>query len=169
MHGLNFNKEKATILLDRITDENQDVLGVPSVRKDTISTAANIILNLIIKSEVQNIIISGTSIRDGLIAKLNKENRINPDKVAYYKVLAKNQRFNGMQTKIKKIFNPIFKKIADKDLERVFKISTNLSDISWNEQPDLRGYIAANKILSLPIRDLTHVERVWMAKVVYHR
>ena len=55
LHGLNFNKEKATILLDRITDENQDVLGVPSVRKDTISTAANIILNLIIKSEVQNL------------------------------------------------------------------------------------------------------------------
>ena len=169
LHGLNLNKEKATILLDRITDENMDVLGIPPVRKDTISTAANIILNLIIKSEVQNIIISGTSIRDGLIAELNKENRINPDKVAYYNMLAKNQRFNGMQTKIKKIFNPIFKKIADKDLERVFKISTNLSDISWDEQPDLRGYIAANKILSLPIRDLTHVERVWMAKVVYHR
>ena len=71
--------------------------------------------------------------------------------------------------KLKKYLTLFSKKIADKDLERVFKISTNLSDISWDEQPDLRGYIAANKILSLPIRDLTHVERVWMAKVVYHR
>ena len=97
--------------------------------------------------------ISGTSIRDGLIAELNKENRTNTDKVAYYNVLAKNQRFNGMQTKIKNIFRPIFQKIADKDLERVFKISTNLSDISWDEQPDMRGNIAANKILSLPVRD----------------
>ena len=34
-----------------------------------------------------------------------------------------------------------YKKIADKDLERVFKISTNLSDISWDEQPDMRVYI----------------------------
>jgi hypothetical protein len=33
----------------------------------------------------------------------------------------------------------------------------------------MRGNIAANKILSLPVRDLTHIERVWMAKVVYHR
>ena len=84
-------------------------------------------------------------------------------------MLAKNQRFNGMQSKIKKIFKPIFKKIANQDLERIFKISTNLSDISWDEQPDLRGYIAANKILSLPLRDLTHIERIWIAKVIYHR
>ena len=33
----------------------------------------------------------------------------------------------------------------------------------------MRGNIAANKILSLPVRDLTHIDRVWMAKVVYHR
>ena len=169
LHGLVFNKERATVFLDRLSDENKEVIGIPPTRMNTISTAANIISNLILFSNVKNIMISGTSIRDGLIAELNKTNRINPDKVAYYKVLAKNQRFNGMQTKIKKIFNPIFKNIADKDLERAFKICTNLSDISWDEQPDLRGYIAANKILSLPIRDLTHVERVWMAKVVYHR
>ncbi len=29
--------------------------------------------------------------------------------------------------------------------------------------------LSLNKILSLPVRDLTHIERVWMAKVVYHR
>jgi len=84
-------------------------------------------------------------------------------------VLAKNQRFNGMQTRLKKIFKPIFKKIANKDFERVFKISTNLSGIAWDEQPELRGNIASDKILSLPIRDLSHVERVWMANVLYYR
>lgn len=169
LHGLKFDIERGIILLDQMSDENKEVLGIPPGRTDTISTAAKIITHLILSSNVKNIMISGTSIRDGLIAELNKENRINPDKVAYYNVLAKNQRFNGMQTKIKKIFGPIFEKIADKDLERVFKISTNLSDISWDEQPDMRGNIAANKILSLPVRDLTHIERVWMAKVVYHR
>ena len=169
LHGLNFKSEQATTLLDKMSDESEMVIGIPPGRIDTISTAANIMINLVFASSVKNIMISGTSIRDGLIAELNKENRVSPDKVAYYKVLAKNQRFNGMQTRIKRIFKPIFKKIANKDFERVFKISTNLSDIAWDEQPELRGNIASEKILSLPIRDLTHVERVWMANIVYYR
>jgi len=169
LHGLKFKSEQATMLLDKISDESEVVIGIPPGRIDTISTAANIMMSLVLRSSVKDIMISGTSIRDGLIAELNEENRISPDKVAYYKVLAKNQRFNGMQTRIKKIFKPIFKKIANKDFERVFKISTNLSDIAWDEQPELRGNIASDKILSLPIRDLSHVERVWMANVLYYR
>ena len=169
LHGLNFKSEQAITLLDKMSDESEVVIGVPPSRVDTISTAANIMTNLVLRSSVKNIMISGTSIRDGLIAELNKENRVSPDKVAYYKVLAKNQRFNGMQTRIKKIFKPIFKKIANRDFERVFKISTNLSDIAWDEQPEMRGNIASDKILSLPIRDLTHIEKVWMANIVYYR
>ena len=169
LHGLTFKKEKAIILLDNISESKENFLGIPSSRTGTISKAAEIMINLILHSEIKDVMISGTSIRDGLITELNSEKRVNPDKFAYYKVLAKNQRFNGMQSKIKKIFKPIFKKIANQDLERIFKISTNLSDISWDEQPDLRGYIAANKILSLPLRDFTHLERIWIAKVIDHR
>ena len=38
----------------------------------------------------------------------------------------------------------------------LFKISTKLTDISWDEQPDLRGYIGANKILSL-LLEIWHI------------
>ena len=169
LHGLKFKSEQATTLLDKMSDDGEMVIGIPPGRLDTISTAANIMISLVLRSSVKDIMISGTSIRDGLIAELNEENRVSPDKVAYYKVLAKNQRFNGMQTRLKKIFKSIFKKIAHKDFERAFKISTNLSDIAWDEQPELRGNIASDKILSLPIRDLSHVERVWMANVLYYR
>jgi len=169
IHGLSFKKEKAIILLDKITDSKVEVLGIPPSRQHTIETAANIIINLILKSNINRLTISGTSIRDGLIAELNEETITNSNTVDHYKILARNQRFKGMHNKVIKLFNPILKKITNKGFKKAFKISTYLSDISWDEQPDLRGYMAANKILSLPIRDLTHIERIWMARVVYHR
>ena len=78
LHGLNFKSEQATTLLDKMSDESEMVIGIPPGRIDTISTAANIMINLVFASSVKNIMISGTSIRDGLIAELNKENRVSP-------------------------------------------------------------------------------------------
>lgn len=84
LHGLKFKSEQATTLLDKMSDESEMVIGIPPGRIDTISTAANIIISLVLRSSVKDIMISGTSIRDGLIAELNEENRVSPDKVAYY-------------------------------------------------------------------------------------
>ena len=52
---------------------------------------------------------------------------------------------------------------------RLFKAASLLSDISWNEPPELRGAVAADRILALPIFSLSHKERAWLAKAVYHR
>ena len=117
--------------MDQMSDENKELLGIPPGRTDTISIAAKIITHLILSSNVKNIMISGTSIRDGLIAELNKENRINPDKVAYYNVLAKNQRFNGMQTKIKKYSVLYLKKLQIKILRGFLKLVLIFQKFLW--------------------------------------
>ena len=54
-------------------------------------------------------------------------------------------------------------------MKRLFKLSCQLSDISWNEVSDLRGVIAANRIISLPLKNLLHKERIWLAQAIYHR
>ena len=61
------------------------------------------------------------------------------------------------------------KNLIDPKLKRLFKLACQLSDISWNELSDLRGIIAADRILSLPLKNLLHKERVWLAQVIYLR
>ena len=55
------------------------------------------------------------------------------------------------------------------DSRRLLKAACLLSDVSWNEPPELRGAVAADRILALPIFSLSHKERAWLAKAVYHR
>ena len=44
-----------------------------------------------------------------------------------------------------------------------------MADIAWNEHTSSRGIIAAEKILLLPTNSLTHRERAWLAKTLFHR
>ena len=44
-----------------------------------------------------------------------------------------------------------------------------MADIAWNEHTSFRNVIAAEKILMLPTNSLTHRERAWLAKTLFHR
>ena len=74
-----------------------------------------------------------------------------------------------MQSAIKKFFDPLMEDLVGLKLKRLFKLACQLSDISWNELSDLRGAIAAERIISLPLKNLLHKERIWLAQAIYHR
>ena len=169
IHGLSIKTEKSVVVLDKMLDAKDEFPGVPQNRMPTIKNAANIMQNLILAIEPKKIIISGTSIRDGIVSELNPSKIINPDKSSNIKYFTKNQRFRGIQNAIKNLLDPILEKLIDPKMKRLFKLSCQLSDISWNEVSDLRGVIAANRIISLPLKNLLHKERIWLAQAIYHR
>ena len=74
-----------------------------------------------------------------------------------------------MQSAIKKFFDPLMEDLVGPKLKRLFRLACQLSDISWNELSDLRGAIAAERIISLPLKNLLHKERIWLAQAIYHR
>ena len=117
----------------------------------------------------KKVIICGTSIRDGIVSEINPSKIINPDKSSNIKYFTKNQRFSGMQNTIKKILDPFLENLIDRKFKRLIKLACQLSDISWNELSDLRGIIAADRILSLPLKNLLHNERIWLAQTIFHR
>ena len=65
--------------------------------------------------------------------------------------------------------SPIASLLDIPDSQRLLKAACLLSDISWNEPSELRGAVATDRILALPLFSLSHKERAWLAKVVYHR
>ncbi len=169
IHGLSIKPEKCVILLDKIIEAKNKFPGIPQNRMPTINNAANIMQNILIICDPKKIIISGTSIRDGVIFELNPSKLINPDKFSHIKYFSKNQRFPGMQNAIKKFFVPLMENLINPKLKRLFKLACQLSDISWNELSDLRGLIAADRIISLPLKNLLHKERIWVAQAIYYR
>ena len=44
-----------------------------------------------------------------------------------------------------------------------------MADMCWHEHSDLRGDIAARRVLGLPVNCMTHKERVWLSVALYHR
>ena len=54
-------------------------------------------------------------------------------------------------------------------MSRLLKASCLLADIAWNEHTSSRNIIASEKILLLPTNSLTHRERAWLAKTLFHR
>ena len=169
IHGLSIKTESSVLLLEEIIDSKEEFPGISQNRMPTIKNAANIMQNLILVCDPKKIIITGTSIRDGIISQLNPSKKLNPDKSSNIKYFTKNQRFSGMESIIKKFFDPLMEELVGPKLKRLFKLACQLSDISWNELSDLRGLIAAQRIISLPLKNLLHRERIWIAQAIYHR
>jgi len=52
---------------------------------------------------------------------------------------------------------------------RLVEVACNLADMCWHEHSDMRGDLAARRVLGLPVNCMTHKERVWLGVALYHR
>jgi len=57
----------------------------------------------------------------------------------------------------------------DADTQRLAVACCYLCDLAWIEHPDHRARLAVEKMLGLSVNGITHMERVWMAVVLYAR
>ena len=180
LHALTMSKIAANSLLNQILDEKPDLEGIPEGRRFSMPKASEIIACLLSISNVDKLVISGTSIRDGLIAKEIS----NHPKLAHYKekdplhiacaeIAAHRLRFSSINENLFNFIKPCIK-IGLKNMNnlntgRLVKASCLLSEICWDEEPSMRANIAFEKINALPIYSLTHPERLWISLTLFHR
>ena len=171
LHRLELNVPTVLDILTSLQGDEPDLQGIPAGRRDSIGMAADIMAALIRRSGVSQLAISGTSIRDGLVADMDTgfSPKKDPLLSACKEIANHSQRFDGLNDVLIDCLSPIASLLDIPDPQRLLKAACLLSDISWNEPSELRGALATDRILALPIFSLSHKERAWLAKVVYHR
>ena len=181
LHGLRITGGDAVNMLSAFSRDNPDLSGVPLGRQKTMPTAATIMEALIRRSAAERIIVSGTSIRDGLIAdrELGAGDRADFLQVVCQEISRTSHRFAGVPEALMALLRPLFTAREDRDadmvaqdrqkFERLLEAACYLSDMCWNEHEDVRGGLGARRVLGLPVNCITHKERVWLAVAIYHR
>lgn len=171
LHGLTIEAGALNGLLADLTGERTDLSGVPMGRRDTIGKAALIIEALVEASSVARLVVSSTSIRDGVVADRlgDQERATDPLILACREIAAGQERFIGLADALIDLLQPIIQHFDGRLHRRLIEAACLLSDMCWNEYADLRGFLAAEKILALPVNSLSHRERAWLASAVRHR
>ena len=170
LHGLKIKRKDVLAICRDLRSDEPSLKGVPLSRAATIPVAAMIIRELIEFSKVYRLTVSGTSVRDGVIAinELNANQQADFLMAVSEEIAGSTGRVANVSPALKKFLKPL-SKICLAGSERLINVAANMSDLCWHEHSDLRGDIAARHVLSLPVNCVTHKERVWLAVALYHR
>ena len=180
LHALTMSKMATRSLLNQICSEPPDLDGVPQGRCSTMPKASEIINCLLMTSKVNNLIVSGTSIRDGLLATEISERpgfsnyqKKDPLHVACSEIAAHRLRFSSVNESLYKFIKPCVRTgsryMGDLNTKRLAKAACFLSEYCWDEEPSMRALLAYEKINALPIYSLSHSERMWISLTIFHR
>jgi len=133
--------------------------------------AAKIVRALIQVSGVAQLVVSGTSIRDGVIAinELNDAQRADFLMAISQEIAEASGRFAGVSDALKLLLQPLTEINPTPGFSRLVEVACNLADMCWHEHSDMRGDLAARRVLGLPVNCMTHKERVWLGVALYHR
>ena len=180
LHALTISKMATVSLLSRINSEPPDLEGIPAGRWSSMPKASEIISCLLSVSKVNNLIISGTSIRDGLIVKefsedpkLTRHRTKDPLHVACSEIASHRLRFSSINEELFKFIKPCIKTgnsyMGKLNSKRLIKAACLLSDYCWDEEQSMRAILAFEKINALPIYSLSHPERLWISLTIFYR
>ena len=180
LHALTMSNIATNSLLNNILAEPSDLKGIPQGRRFSMPKASEIIKCLLSIAKVKKLVISGTSIRDGLIAREVLEQpelahylRKDPLHAACTEIAAHRLRFSSINENLFNFIEPCIKTGAafmdNLDTERLVKAACLLSEICWDEELSMRANLAFEKINALPIYSLSHPERLWISLTLFHR
>lgn len=180
IHALSISRIAANSLLNKIIAEPFDLAGIPKGRHFSMPKASEIIKCLLSITNVKNLVISGTSIRDGLIAReileqteLNHHTKRDPLHVACSEIAAHSLRFSILNKNLFKFIEPCISigttYMENLNTQRLVQAACLLSEICWDEEPSMRANLAFEKINALPIYSLSHPERLWISITLFHR
>ena len=178
LHRLHIKSEERDEIIAKLED-GERLAGIPQGRHASIGVAATILHHLFDATNCNDLIISGTSIRDGLVLSFQKDNYKKRDAVHLVcKELAKkNGRIAGEGKLIHKFLEKtasasakiVLEKSELRNKKRLIRAVCLLANICWREPSEKRGKIAFERILSLPVYGLSHKERVWLGMALFHR
>jgi exopolyphosphatase/guanosine-5'-triphosphate,3'-diphosphate pyrophosphatase len=171
LHGTKIKSDFMRGLCDELTTTPPNMRGVPLSRQHSMPMAAKIVRALLQVSGVGQLIVSGTSIRDGVIAvnELNDAQRADFLMAISQEIAEASGRFVGVSDALKVFLQPLMKIDPTPGFSRLVEVACNLADMCWHEHSDMRGDLAARRVLGLPVNCMTHKERVWLGVALYHR
>ena len=171
LHGTKIKSDFLSGLCDDFTKSKPNFSGVPLSRQASMPVAAKIVRALVQVSGVAQIVVSGTSIRDGVIAinELNDAQRADFLMAISQEIAEASGRFAGVSDALKLLLQPLTKINPTPGFSRLVEVACNLADMCWHEHSDMRGDLAARRVLGLPVNCMTHKERVWLGVALYHR
>ena len=171
LHGLTIPVKRTKRIFKKIIEGDVILKGLPSSRKDSMPNAAKIMKLILNESKAKNLIICGTSVRDGVVLQTipHSNGHNDPLLMTCKEIANQTQRFRGTSINLEKLLKPLIKIGSKKNLKRLLKAACLLSDICWNEHTDSRAFLAAERVLLLPINSITHRERAWLAEALFYR
>ncbi|MDA9190405.1 hypothetical protein N9P07_03110 [Alphaproteobacteria bacterium] len=180
LHALTISRMAINSLLNEITADPPNLEGIPEGRRFSMVKASEIISSLISISKVNTLIISGTSIRDGIIAQeflehpnFTSDRKKDPLHIACAEIAENRLRFSLINEKLYKFIKPCIESSTDYmgnlNATRLVKAACLLSEICWDEEPSMRANLAFEKINALPIYSLSHPERLWISLAIFYR
>ena len=171
LHGLTLSRKQQAKLLASFTKPKSDFSGVPADRMASISQAVTIISTLTSYINADRLFISGTSLRDGVVADSHHKEalKVNPLLASSYAIANHQSVLDPVDEAIADWLSPLASYYQDVMDETIIRSAAILADICWNEHPDMQGILAVDRILALPIYSLSHADRAMLAKIILHR
>ncbi len=148
--------------LERIT-------SISRKRLEVVPLAALILRKLIAVGQPERIVFSAFGLREGYAyGLLPVQSRDDPLIAACIGIAASQSRWHSDGDRLQRWTAPIFPGL-DGRLRRLHRAVCWLSDIAWTEHPDYRARHAFERSLTMPIAQLSHCERVFIAAALHAR
>jgi len=148
--------------LERIT-------SISRKRLELVPLAATVLRQLIAAGRPEQIVFSAFGLREGYAdGLLPPDRRIPPLIAACIGFAANLSRGQSDGDRLQQWTAPLFPDL-DEDARRLHLAAAWLSDIAWTEHPDYRAEHAFTRGLRLPVAQIGHRERVFIAAVLHAR
>jgi exopolyphosphatase / guanosine-5'-triphosphate,3'-diphosphate pyrophosphatase len=173
IHEYTISRRPAESFLDIIAGQSRRSLeripGISRRRLEVVPLAALILGRLIAIGRPERIVFSAFGLREGYAyGLLPSEPHIEPLIAAAMGIAASQSRGRGDGDRLQRWIAPVFPDLAARAL-RLHRAACWLSDFSWSEHPDYRAAHAFTRSLTMPVAQLDHRDRVFIASALHAR
>ena len=173
IHEYAIPRRPAEGFLDIIASQSrrslERIASISRRRLEVVPLAALILGRLIRAGRPERIIFSAFGLREGYAdGLLPKEPRIDPLIAAAMGMAASQSRGRSDGDRLQRWTTPIFPDLDDR-AHRLHRAACWLSDFAWTEHPDYRAEHAFTRSLRMPVGQVSHHERVFIASALHAR
>ncbi len=173
IHEYTILRRQAEGFLDIIAGQSrrslERITSISRRRLEVAPLAALILGRLIAVGRPERIVFSAFGLREGYAHGLSPtEPRVDPLIAAAMGIAAGQSRGHGDGDRLQRWTAPIFPDLDDR-ARRLHRAACWLSDFAWAEHPDYRAAHAFTRSLTMPVAQLDHHERVFIASALHAR
>ncbi|MGE5269734.1 MAG: hypothetical protein ACM3JG_08695 [Thiohalocapsa sp.] len=173
IHEYVIGRQAAEAFLDIIANQSrrslERITGISRRRLEVVPLAALILRRLVASCRPEQIVFSAFGLREGYAyGLLPAEPRVDPLIAAVTGIALRQSRACADGDRLRRWIAPIFPD-ADSRLARLLHAVCWLSDLCWSEHPDYRASLAFARSLTMPVAQLEHRDRVFIAAALHAR